>query len=433
MGLKFKETTVELTDGQVLHTQTGEITEKPPPDIQNEKPQEKDKKIEKPRQLIHIVMDYIAEFYDLRYNTITNTLEIKRRDEYETQYRECNENDLLCELLSNGIKVSDKLLKIILGSSFIEQYNPFVAYFEKLPKWDKTQPDYITQLANHVKAKDQERFNRHFKKMFVRIVRSVYEPAYYNKHCFVLVHDKQNSGKTTFCEYLCPAPLRDYMTSDFSVSDKDGLIALTENLLINLDELATLSKADINQLKSFFSKTYIKVRKPYARKASVAHRVASFIGSTNNLEFLTDETGSVRWLCFEIESIDWSYRQKINMDNVYAQALYLYQNGNTGQLTQEEIQENDYINRQYQVSTLEMHAIQSRYEPCEENDPEAIRLTSSELLNELSELFKQVGHRSNIIILGRALKYLGYIQVTTRENNIPIKKWVLKKKTNVPF
>ncbi|MCS7078384.1 MAG: virulence-associated E family protein, partial [Bacteroidia bacterium] len=212
-----------------------------------------------------------------------------------------------------------------------------------------------------------------------------------------------------------------------------GLIALTENLLINLDELATLSKADINQLKSFFSKTYIKVRKPYARKASVAHRVASFIGSTNNLEFLTDETGSVRWLCFEIESIDWSYRQKINMDNVYAQALYLYQNGNTGQLTQEEIQENDYINRQYQVSTLEMHAIQSRYEPCEENDPEAIRLTSSELLNELSELFKQVGHRSNIIILGRALKYLGYIQVTTRENNIPIKKWVLKKKTNVPF
>ncbi|MCS7075547.1 MAG: virulence-associated E family protein [Bacteroidia bacterium] len=412
MALEFKETTVD-NNGNRSTT----------PDNNPAK---------KGRSSVHVAKEYLEEFYDFRYNTITNTLEIKRRD--ESVYKEANENDLLCELLEEGIRISDKLLKVILSSSFVPQYNPFIEYFENLPKWDKNKPDYIKELASYIKAKDPARFEKHFRKMFVRIVRSVYEANYYNKHCFVLVHDKQNSGKTTFCEFLCPKSLKDYMTSEFSPNDKDSLIALTENILINLDELATLSKADLNQLKSVFSKTYIKVRKPYARKASVAYRVASFVGSTNNLEFLTDETGSVRWLCFEIEGIDWAYRHKVDMDNVYAQALYLYKNGiENGQLTAEEIAENEIINRIYQVTTIEMHALQNNYEPCDENDPNALKLTTSEVLTEFSELFKQVGHKSNIIVLGRALKYLGYRQVTIRDNGIPVKKWVLKKAEKVVF
>jgi predicted P-loop ATPase len=74
-----------------------------------------------------------------------------------------------------------------------------------------------------------------------------------------------------------------------------------------------------------FSRDFINERLPYDRRTSILERRASFIGSTNNIQFLSDDTGSVRWLCFEIESINWKYNDEIDIDLVYAQAYHLYQ------------------------------------------------------------------------------------------------------------
>ena len=72
-----------------------------------------------------------------------------------------------------------------------------------------------------------------------------------------------------------------------------------------------LSKKDINHLKSVMSKDEIKTRLPYDKRASVLKRRCSFVGSTNNEEFLSDETGNVRWICFAINSINWDYSNNI--------------------------------------------------------------------------------------------------------------------------
>jgi len=94
--------------------------------------------------------------------------------------------------------------------------------------------------------------------------------------------------------------------------------------LINLDESSTLSKVEINSLKSLFSKDKINECLPCDRRNSILPSRCSFIGSTNQIEFLNDETGSVRWLCFVIDEIDWSYSSKVNIDMVYAQAYQLF-------------------------------------------------------------------------------------------------------------
>lgn len=88
------------------------------------------------------------------------------------------------------------------------------------------------------------------------------------------------------------------------------MIALIENFIINLDELATFSKVEIGQLKSVLSKSFVKERHPFERKAKKLPRRASFIGSTNMTEFLTDPTGNVRWIPFEVFDIDWKYSKK---------------------------------------------------------------------------------------------------------------------------
>ena len=101
-----------------------------------------------------------------------------------------------------------------------------------------------------------------------------------------------------------------------TVIDKDARILLCKNFLINLDELSSLAKKEINTLKSYFSKDQINERLPYDRKNTILPRISSFIGSTNRDTFLDDETGSVRWLCFQITGINWNYRQEINIDLV---------------------------------------------------------------------------------------------------------------------
>ena len=109
-----------------------------------------------------------------------------------------------------------------------------------------------------------------------------------------------------------------YVTENISF-DKDSLISLIENLIINLDELATFSKGEINTLKSILSKTFAKKCHPFERKAKKLPQRASFIGSTNLTEFLNDPTGNVRWIPFEISGIDWrNYSKVINIDHVWA-------------------------------------------------------------------------------------------------------------------
>ena len=159
---------------------------------------------------------------------------------------------------------------------------------------------------------------------------------YYNKQAFILVHSEYKADKTNFCQFLCHPALEDYIGECIS-DDKDSKIAIVKNFLINLDELSSQAKHEINSLKVLFSKDVIIERLPNDRKNSIIHRVASFIGSTHMAEFQTDETGSVRWLCFEIKGIDWTYKQKVDIDKVWSHAYALYKSGFDAEMTPEEI------------------------------------------------------------------------------------------------
>jgi len=206
--------------------------------------------------------------------------------------------------------------------------------------------------------------------------------------------------------------------------DKDSRILLTTNLLINLDELSTLSKIEINSLKSLFSKDKINDRLPYDRKNSIIPRRASFIGSTNQAEFLNDESGSVRWLCFQIESIDWSYKEKININDVWAQAYHLFKTNFTCDLNAEEIKENEEYNRQFHITTSEFELIHKYLSPGTKESNECF-MTATEILLYIAEQTCSRVKLNNINV-GRALKMLSF----AREKKYPERNYgyyVIKK------
>lgn len=386
----------------------------------------KDQKVLDSSPSIAKVIQYFSENYEFRKNIVTNDLEYRKIGEYN--FKEVNENTLYIELrVGAGIKASLTDVMVFLGSDYIQEFDPFSDYFDRIR--DLYSPDihgdYIERLACHVHAFDQRRFNIQFKKWLVRTVVCALVPEYFNKQAFVLVSDKQNGGKTTFSRFLVPPCLQSYSVENISV-DKDSLIALSANFIGILDELSTLSKFEINALKSAMSKLYVNVRHPYERRARMTPRRISFFGSTNLTEFLTDEA-NVRWLCFEIEKIDWSYKENIDIDIVWSHAYRLWKSGFRYEMTKEEIEENERHNEQFRVITPEIELIQKYYSPGTKADHDA-QFTNSDFVRYLSE--ESNGRiRLNTKNVGVALKKLGFFQHSVRGYNnspYPVKIYFVK-------
>ncbi|MEZ2441708.1 VapE domain-containing protein [Chitinophaga sp. RCC_12] len=376
------------------------------------------------KQQEHIRLEkYLSEQFYFRLNEITGSIEFKKQ--LSTSWEELNEFNIYRQLNLEGFKINLNELIYLLKSDYVDRYNPFINYFENLPVWSAENGDFIGQLSSYIKARNPSRFERHFKKWMVRAIKCALEDQYCNKNAIILVHEMQNSGKTTFIRYLCPPALKNYMAENISF-DKDSLIALIENFLINLDELATFTRVEINALKSILSKSFVKERHPYERKAKKLSRRASFIGSTNMTEFLTDPTGNVRWIPFEISGIDWNYSQEVNIDDVWSQAYALYKTGFACDITAEEVRENEEENRQFTMVTPEMELLMKFYRPGMKEDYDLF-LTTGEievaLRKETDGLLKISSQQ-----LGKALRMLEYVRDNrySKEKDYPIKAYYLK-------
>ena len=375
------------------------------------------------KSIIELAENYLEANYEIRKNQVTGAIESrsKNSENFET---ELNENDLFRELHKNQIKISMGTLIAILNSSFVSTFNPFEDYFTAIQEiWsEEINGDIIGQLSSYISAEDQERFNRHFKKMLVRSIACALNPSVFNKHAFIFIQRIQNGGKTTFNRWLCPPFLREYLTENL-VLDKDGFISLCENFMIILDELASLNKTEINGLKSVFSMESVKARPPYGRKAIKMIRRANFIGSTNRSEFLHDETGNVRWLCFRINQINWAYKEDFNINMVWSQAYHLYKNGFAYNLTSDEIIENEKANEEFMVTSSEYEMLLDTLSPATKEEHTHF-MTTTEIMGYLIEqnCFHQ---RPNKIQLGKALCRLGFNQTQKFNGRYPVKGYYL--------
>lgn len=373
---------------------------------------------------IQKVVEYLEEQYNFRRNALTNTVEYKLKD--DLTFREVNENNLYLTLrIDVGLRASISDILVFLGSNYVEDYDPLQEYFKSIKgKYSQeVHGDYIEKFANHIIAPDQKRFNIQFKKWLCRTVLCALRDDYFNKQTIVLQSEKQNIGKTSFCRFIIPHDLTSYYIENIGL-DKDSTIALSSNFICILDELASLTKFEINALKAIMSKLYINVRHPYERKAKTSPRRISFIGSTNQTEFLTDDS-NVRWLCFRIDDINWDYKKDIDIDLVWSHAYYLLQSGFKYEMTREEIYENELANDSFKVSSVEFEVLQKYLSPGT-LDNHHRELLSSEIMHELQ---MKTYPKLNTKELHKAMRRLGfqshqkrgYIDVAGEKKEHPVK------------
>lgn len=358
---------------------------------------------------------YLRSKYEFRYNEILVDPEYRKinsKDGFITLDEERELPEMRIELAKKNFKsYKGHLNDLVRTRSLSPSFNPFKSYFNSLPPWKEGDKDYIGELCQYIKVKDQDWFNLMLRKHLVRAVACSLRMIEFNKHCFTL-QGKQHDGKTSFIRFLSPPILKGYFKEKLDLSSKDSQVALGQNFIINIDELDGLDKSDAKSVKSLFSQTDFKVRIPYGKKDITLPRIASFFATINELEFLNDVTGNVRWLVFEVKEVlhdngGKDGYSKININDVWAQAYSLMRAGYDCQLSKDEINEVNKRNRAYEKSFPEKELVQKYFEPATEEHAGAYFLTSTDIVQALQYAVQQ-SVKINPVMVGRAMTALEF-------------------------
>ncbi|WP_291053294.1 MULTISPECIES: VapE domain-containing protein [unclassified Empedobacter] len=387
-------------------------TTKPKNSTTNE--EEVDDDEEKPAAIERLEM-FLNKRYNFRYNIVTGKLEYKKvRNQMYKPITDFVENSILREVLKAKVKCSIQGLRYLLMSDYVEQFDPFKEYFSTLPEINQ-EIDYITELANTITTTQQDLWIECFKKWFVAMVACVLNEKIINQTVIVF-SGKQGIGKTTWMEKLVPKTLKEYLFSGtINPNNKDTLIHLAECMLINLDELENLNKTEIGSLKEIITKSHIRMRKAYGHNNETLPRRASFAGSVNTAQFLNDTTGSRRFLCFEVEHIE--YHHSVNLDNCYKQALHLIEEGFRYWFNNEEIKNINQNNEQYQIKSPEEELLLTWFEKADRETATAF-LNTTQIATRLAYFGNIAVNNSSINQLGKALRKLGFLRIVKSNNYV---------------
>ena len=320
------------------------------------------------------------------------------------------ENSLWIELQRAGLNTDMQTLHAYLTSNCIEQYHPVKSYLDSLPEWDGH--DHIADLLGMVHCRDctPEKFDFYVRRWLVAMVAATIDDDVVNHQIFVLL-GPQGTYKTSFMNNLLPPELRRYfcVKTNSQRMTKDDAFALTENILIDMEEIDSMGRQEVNQLKAMASQPFVKDRPVYGRsKVRLPHR-ASFCATGNNLQFLTDDTGNRRWLVFEVDHIDNPWEANINYVGVYSQIRHLLDSGFRYWFDSKEIAKLNTRNRAYETPNLARELIATRYRKPGENE-KAVYLTASDIV---ARFGGQV--RLSPVQVGKALQDMGIEQYRTRD------------------
>ena len=379
-----------------------------------------------------VVEQFLVENYLFRRNILNGKTEFAtQKDGNQTSdYRPLTQEAL------NSIILRARRLEIAEGnpksdiveyihSEEVPSFNPVEEFLSSLPVWDGQ--NHVADLFGRLPGVSSEQLS--FLSVWLRstVAHWLQMDTLHGNECVPTLIGSQGCGKTTFLRRMLPPHLRQYYLDHLNLSNKfDKEMALTNNLLVNLDELDAIRPSQHAALKQTLSKSKVNGRPIFGCAQEDRPRFASFVATTNNPHPLTDATGSRRYICIQIPQGQYIDNVgEINYEQLYAQVLYeLREQKAPYWFNNEEVARIQEINIEFaEKKDLAEIVVACFHKPKEGETSKA--MNCNQLLQVIQAEYPSLPmNRSTKIHLGLALKELGY--ELTHRGNMPFYKVALK-------
>lgn len=200
-----------------------------------------------------------------------------------------------------GKVAKNDVIDALAAAASDQAYHPVQEYLESL-QWDgKLRLDRL--FIDYLGAEDTAYTRAVTRKAFVAAVARVMRPGCKYDTMLVLV-GSQGRHKSTILAKMGGDWFSDSLRT---FGDKDSMETIQGTWLNEVAEMQAMSKADVDAVKMFLSKTNDYYRAAYGRYTADRPRQCVFFGTTNSKECLVDLTGGRR---FWVVDIDQQLRTK---------------------------------------------------------------------------------------------------------------------------
>lgn len=350
--------------------------------------------------------EFMKRRYEFRYNTVLGDLEYRQRDSIHFYFQPADQrvrSSIAMKVLKEGVRVWDRDITRFLSSDYVPLYNPIEEYLYNTGRWDGK--DRIRALADLVPC-----HNPHWRELFYRWFLGMVAhwrgiDKQHGNNTSPLLVGPQGYRKSTFCRILLPPELRFGYTDSIDFKSKqEAERSLGRFFLINIDEFDQINANQQGFLKHLLQKPVANLRKPYGSTIQEMRRYASFIGTSNLKDLLTDPSGSRRFICIEVTG-PIQTNVTINYRQLYAQAMHDIMKGERYWLDDTDEAIVKEYNREFErVDPLE-ELFLCHFRGAEESE-EGEWLTAMQIFNDLQQKTRDKLAINRIAAFGRTLRKL---------------------------
>lgn len=227
-------------------------------------------------------------------------------------------------------KIADALTAVLTRHS----YHPIRDYLNGLT-WDGV-PRLDRIIIDYMGAEDNELNRAMSRKHFVAAVARVFNPGCKYDYCLIM-SGAEGIGKSTLLRVMGGRWFNDSITT---LEGKEGMEQLRRAWVVELGELSSIKRSDVEQVKAHLSKQVDIYRAAYARRVLEHPRQCVFCGTTNEALFLKGDTGNRRfWVIPVVAELrkykDWSEAIRRDRDQLWAEAVHYYKLGEPLYLSEE--------------------------------------------------------------------------------------------------
>lgn len=219
-------------------------------------------------------------------------------------------------------KIADALTAVLTRHS----YHPIRDYLNGLT-WDGT-PRLERLIIDYIGAEDTELNRVMTRKHFTAAVTRVFKPGCKYDYCLVMT-GPEGAGKSTLLNKMGGQWFNDSITT---TEGKEGMDQLRRAWIIEMGELASIKRSDVESIKAYLSKRVDIYRAAYARRTAEHPRQCIFCGTTNEALFLKGDNGNRRFWVIAVDPTlrkysAWQDAIDRDRDQLWAEAVHYYKQG----------------------------------------------------------------------------------------------------------